>query len=214
MSNGNRHPLGKQIARNQRMIEELNKRESLKRQGLQQGSGSASQLTQNLDSVLPGGLLPGNVGAINRIIWPFWFTFSAPELIPNTTSQGFTTITQEAAFVWMAYTKSVFTVSGGVYTYVDPEQAGANGSTDGLKFSVRDSQSTRVFHNSPLDMDMIGSPQYPSVLPTPMMFLPNSNIEITYTNENPSVTYVPFLTFFGYRVRVEDAQNLLSTVVG
>jgi hypothetical protein len=63
-------------------------------------------------------------------------------------------------------------------------------------------------------MDMVGSPQYPSVLPTPMMFLPNSNIEITYTNENASVTYVPFITFFGYRMRVDDAQNLLSTVVG
>jgi hypothetical protein len=206
----NKHPL----ARNQRMIEEINRRMSLKRQGLPQDINSAKGLEQVVDEVIPNGLIPGNVGAINRIIWPFWFTFSAPELPPNVTSQGFTTITQEAAFVWMAYTKSVFTVNAGVYTYVDPEQAGANGSTYGLKFSVRDSQSTRVFHNTPLDMDMIGSPQYPSVLPTPMMFLPNSNIEITYANENATTTYVPFITFFGYRIRIDNAQDLLSTVVG
>lgn len=211
MSNG--HPLKKEFMRNQRMIEQMNKKLSLQRQGLVQNTG-ANSLERNLDKALPQNLVPGNVGAINRIIWPFWFTFTAPQLAPNVTSQGFVTITQEAAFVWMAYSKAVFTLAGGVYTYVDPEQAGASGSTDGLKFSIRDSQSTRVFHNTPLDIDQIGSPQYPSVLPTPMMFLPNSNIEITYANENPTVTYVPFITLFGYRVRVDDAQNLLSTVVG
>lgn len=213
MANDNSHPAKKEFLRNKKMIEELNKRQSLLKQGIQPNS-NPYDLKQNMDRALPNGLVPGNVGAINRIIWPFWFTFSAAELAPNVTTQSFTTVTQEAAFVWMAYSKAVYTVSAGVYTYVDPEQAGASGSTDGLKFSLRDAQSTRTFQNIPLDMDMVGSPQYISTLPTPSLFLPNSTIEVTYTNENATTTYVPFITLFGYRIRIEDANNLLSTVVG
>lgn len=208
----NKHPLARQeYERNQRMIEQMNKRASLEAQGLRANADSPYDMEKNLDQI---GMKAGNVGAINRIIWPFWFTFTAPQLAPNVTSQGFTTITQEAAFVWMAYSKVVFEFSGGNYSYVDPEQAGASGSTDGLKMAIRDAQSTRNLHNLPVDMDMIGHPQYPSVLPTPMLFLPNSTVEITYANENQTKTYVPFITLFGYRMRIEDAQNLLSTVVG
>lgn len=207
----NRHPLKDQYDRNQRMINELNKKQSLIKQGLPTNVAAPYDLKQSLNK---SGLEAGNVGAINRIIWPFWFPFTAPQLGPNETSQGFTTVTQEACFVWTSYTKSVFKLDGGVYTYIDPQNSSAAGSSDGLKMAIRDSQSTRNLHNLPLDIDMIGDPSYPSVLPTPMLFLPNSNIEITYTNENPSVTYVPFITLFGYRMRIEDAQNLLSTVVG
>jgi len=190
------------------------KRRSLQRQGLPSVQG-ASSLKQNLDQALPASLRPGNVGSINRVIWPFWFTFSAPELAPNSASQGFTTITQEAAFVWMSYTKSIYKKTAGpVYTYVDPDNYTAAGQTDGLKFTLRDAQSTRTFHNSPIEIDQIGNPQFPSVLPTPILFLPNSTIEITYQNDNASDTYVPFITMFGYRVRIEDAQKILSTVVG
>jgi hypothetical protein len=190
------------------------KRRSLQRQGLPQVSNAAT-LKQNLDKALPASLRPGNVGSINRVIWPFWFTFSAPELSPNSSSQGFTTITQEAAFVWMSYTKSVYKKTAGpVYTYVDPDNYTSTGQVDGLKFTLRDAQSTRTFHNTPIEIDQIGNPQFPSVLPTPILFLPNSTIEITYQNDNASDTYVPFITMFGYRVRIEDAQNILSTVVG
>jgi hypothetical protein len=61
---------------------------------------------------------------------------------------------------------------------------------------------------------MVGVPEFPSVLPTPILFLPNSTIEVTYQNDNATDTFVPFITLFGYRVRIEDAQNILSTVVG
>lgn len=190
------------------------KKKSLQRQGLPQVSSAAS-LKSNLDAALPATMRPGNVGSINRVIWPFFFTFTAPELSPNSSSQGFTTITQEAAFVWMSYTKAVYKKTAGpVYTYVDPDDYSAVGQTDGLKFTLRDAQSTRTFHNSPLEVDQIGNPQFPSVLPTPILFLPNSTIEITYQNDNAADTFVPFITLFGYRVRIEDAQKILSTVVG
>lgn len=203
----------RQKQRNLQMEAALKKR-SLQRQGLPTQQ-SASGLKETLDRALPATLRPGNVGSINRVIWPFWFTFSAPELAPNSSSQGFVTITQEAAFVMMSYSKAIYKKTAGpVYTYVDPNDYTSAGSVDGLKFTLKDAQSTRTFHNSPLEIDTVGVPEFPSVLPTPILFLPNSTIEITYQNDNASDTYVPFVTLFGYRVRIEDAQRILSTVVG
>jgi hypothetical protein len=46
------------------------------------------------------------------------------------------------------------------------------------------------------------------------MFLPNSTVEAIFSNKDAARTYVPFVTFFGYRVRIEDAQNILSTITG
>lgn len=204
----------RQKMRNAQMEADL-KRRSLGRQGLAKVDGAAT-LKQNLDRALPASLRPGNVGSINRVLWPFFFTFSAPELAPNSASQGFTTITQEAAFVWMSYSRAVYkkTVGPVQYTYVDPNDYAGAGQVDGLKFTFKDAQSTRVFHNQPLEIDAVGVPEFPSVLPTPILFLPNSTIEVTYQNDNLTDTYVPFITLFGYRVRIEDAQNILSTVVG
>lgn len=196
--------------RNQRMREQMRQR-----QGLVKQTG-ASSLKQNLDRSLPQNMRPGNVGSINRVFWPFWFTFTAPTLTPNSASQGFTTITQEAAFVLMSYSKAVYKKTAGPtqYTYIDPNDPSASGAVDGLKFTLKDSSSTRVFHNSPIEIDQIGHPEFPSVLPTPILFLPNATIEITYNNDHPTDTFVPFVTLFGYRVRIEDAQALLGTVVG
>lgn len=208
--------------RNARMQQQLRQRQTQtvtqaqmrKNQGLVQNTGAVS-LKANIDKSLAPNMRPGNVGAINRVFWPFWFTFTAPELTPSSSSTGFTTITQEAAFVWMAYSKAIYKKSAGpVYTYVDPNDETAAGAVDGLKFTLKDASSSRVFHNSPLEIDCVGNPEFPSVLPTPIMFLPNATIEISYTNDNSTETFVPFMTFFGYRVRIEDAQSLLGTVVG
>ncbi|MEO5348878.1 MAG: hypothetical protein H7836_04455 [Magnetococcus sp. YQC-3] len=202
-----------QAMRNQRMKQQLQHRQQARPQAKPQGAPS---LKQEMNTSLPAALRPGNVGAINRVIWPFWFTFTAPELAPNTSSQGFFTVTQEAAFVFMSMTKSVFkkTVGPTQYTYIDPNDETGAGQADGLKWTMRDAQSSRVFSNLPVEMDHFGHPDYPFVLSTPILFLPNSTIEMTYQNDNASDTYVPFITLFGYRVRVEDAQHLLGTVIG
>lgn len=203
------------------MSNEQNRNNRMRQQIMrQQGThplNSARDLSKHMDS-LPSFMRPGNVGAINEVIWPFWFTGTAPELAPGSSGTSFTTITQEAAFVMMAYTKAVYKRSGVlgsyVYTFVDSLNEEAVGQTDGLAFTIKDSASTRTFHNKPLEIDQVGGGEFPSVLPTPIMFLPNSNIEITYNNNNATDTYVPFITFFGYRVRVDEAQKLLSTVTG
>lgn len=201
--------------RNLKMEEHL-KRRSMQRQGLPASNNNAYDLQQTLEKSLPASLRPGNVGALNRVLWPFWFTFSAPELAPQTSSQSFVTITQEAAFVWMSMTKAVYRKTTGPtqYTYIDPNDETALGQADALKMTLRDAQSSRVFSNAPLEVDHIGHPDYPTILPTPIMFLPNSTIETTYQNDNATDTFVPRITLFGYRVRIEDAQNLLGLVVG
>jgi len=175
----------------------------------------ANDLEANLrnNPNLSSGMVPGNVGAINRVIWPFYFTTAFITLAPNTTINTGFTVTQEAAFIWMSYTKSVYELTGGTdYTYVDPDQPGAAGIAPGLSFTIHDSQSGRDFDNFPINLDGVGNPRWPTMFPKPTMFLPNSNIQISFNNSDVAKTYVPFITAFGYRIRIDDAQNILSLV--
>lgn len=182
------------------------------------GMGSqedAVNLNNNMRRSIPKHLMPGNVGDINRVIWPFWFTFSSPEVTPNQTSQASLSISQEAAFIWMAFSKVVYKKTGAQYVAIDPAQeATADGEANGLNFQFRDAQSSRVFSQTVLPLDAFGDPNFPSVLQTPIMFLPNSTVECVYSNSDATATYVPFITLFGYRVRLEDAQKIMSLVHG
>lgn len=194
--------------RNDRMLNQLRKR---------QQNNSATDLYRNIKRGVPSRLMPGNVGDINNIIWPFWFTFTAPELAPNQTATGSYSVTQEAAFIAMAYTKVVFKKTTGptVYTAIDPAQEDpATGEANGLKFQFRDAQSTRVFAKTVVPLDAFGDPRFPSVFQTPIMFLPNSTVECVYSNSDAAATYVPWITMFGYRVRLANAEQILSLIEG
>lgn len=175
-------------------------------------------LEQRMMNAKLGGLYPGNVGDINKVVWPFWFTFNAPVLTTGTSSTASFTVSQEAAFIWMSFSKVVFlrTGAGPAYTYtaIDPNDETVAGEANGLKVVFRDSQSSRTFQRNPMPLDAYGVPEYPTVLSTPMMFLPNSTIEAQYSNSDATNVYVPWITFFGYRVRVENAEEILSLVTG
>jgi len=192
--------------------------QQLDRRMKQQKGNSAPDLYRNIKSNIPTKLMPGNVGDINRVIWPFWFTFTAPELQPNQTSQASFSVTQEAAFIWMAFSKVVFKRTGGgpySYTAIDSNQEDPSvGEANGLTFQFRDAQSSRVFSQQPVPIDAFGDPNFPSVLQTPVMFLPNSTVECLYSNSDSSAIYVPHITMFGYRVRLENAEQILSMVTG
>lgn len=160
-------------------------------------------------------LRPGNLGDINRVVWPFWFTTTKVTLPPNTTGQGNVTITQEAAFIWLGYTKIVYLEqvgNPGAYNYIDPEQPDAAGKANNLTMSIRDSQSSRTFMNKSIDLNQIGTWKYPTILPTPQLLLPNSNMEFGFSNSDQNNTYRPFVCMYGLRVRIEDAKNILSTI--
>jgi len=44
--------------------------------------------------------------------------------------------------------------------------------------------------------------------------LPNQTMLINLSNTNPTETFRSFITVFGYRVRLDDAPSVLSTVSG
>lgn len=193
----------------------LLKQEESRRNGNIVG-GSPQGLKHDFSNLSPY-LRPGNLGDINKIVWPFWFTSSKVTLAPNTAAQGNITITQEAAFIWLSYVKCVFLEEDGgpgQYQYIDPDAAGAAGKQNGLTLLIRDSQSSRQFMNQPIDINQVGHWRYPTVLPTPQLLLPNTNLELSFQNNTNDLTYRPFVTLFGLRVRIEDAKNILSTISG
>lgn len=200
-----------------RMVESEEKRV---RQGINAVNGPRD-VAGNLRNHLPEWLAPGNVGDVNKVYWPYFFQPSSVEMAPasggvqSTGSMSFS-VTQEAAFVLMAITSTVFKKTTGPlqYTAIDPETTGANGKAPGLSFILADAQSRRQFMPSPLAFDHIGGSRFPFELQTPMLFLPNSTVMIDLYNTDTTNTYVPWLTFFGYRVRIEDAEQLLSLVSG
>lgn len=179
--------------------------------------GGAVDLHNELAEGLPPNLQPGNVGNLNKVIWPFWFTFTAPVLLPATGTNGFITISQEAAFIWMSMSKVVFKKTGPgpnhIYTAIDGAATDEDlASANDLTISIRDAQSSRVFMGSPIEIDNIGTGKDPSILPTPQFILPNATLECAFQNNHASNVYVPWITLFGYRLRVENSENLLSTI--
>lgn len=198
----------------------LQVQESLLRQG-QIPSYNARDVEKNLARSLGPILAPGNLGDINKIIWPYWFsTHLQPgaEVLSsasNPTLQTGFTVTQEAAFVLMSYSKAVYLVNDGLWVYLDPNDESSNvNSAPGLTFTLRDASSSRQFFNTPMNLAAQANPRFPTKLPRPVMMLPNQEMQVQFNNSHPSNEYVPFLTFFGYRMRVEDAQNFLGLVFG
>lgn len=190
-------------------------------QGIVPTTGARS-LQENMRRALPNSIVPGNVGDMNKIVWPFWFTAQTPELPPAvggtaTQSTSSFTVTQEAAFILTDITKAVFihtTPAPGndQFTYVDAAGSGATPKTPGLTAVFQDAQSSRVFMNRPMSFDSLGYAQFPTEMPAPQLFLPNSVVQVQLFNNNPTNAYIPWLTFFGVRCRVEDAQEILSLV--
>jgi hypothetical protein len=180
-------------------------------------NNSAQQLDYNMSNALGPLLAPGNIGDINSVIWPFYFSTDLPEN-PIGNNESFQTgfsVTQEAAFIWMSYTKAIYLVEGEApnesWTYLDPAQ---QPSAPGLVFTLRDGSSSRQFINTPINMDTYGNPRFPTKLPRPVMLLPNQVMQVAFTNNHPTNVYVPVITAFGYRIRIDQASKLLSLVYG
>lgn len=202
-------------------------RESQLKQGQRQLNGfgrmgsdnnPAANLQANIANSAGSMLTPGNIGDINSVIWPFYFPTDLLDspLEPNQTFQTGFSVTQEAAFIMMSFSKSVYLVEGEdpdqTWTYLDPDQQ--NPSAPGLTFTLRDQSSSRQLFNQPIPMDGYGNPRFPTKFPRPVMLLPNQVMQIEFTNSHASNVYYPIITTFGYRIRIDQAQNLLSLVYG
>jgi hypothetical protein len=225
MDMNNNHPVSKYLMQQKQMLtnnlkqlevqmnKEANQLKNLQAQGNQVPTAGPKTMQHNLMSVA-AKLRPGNLGDINQVVWPFWFTTGKATLAPNTTVQSNITITQEAAFIWLGHTKATFLKEAGsdTYQYIDPEQPDSAGKANNLTMSIRDSQSSRTFMNKSIDLNQVGTWKYPTILPTPQLLLPNSNIEFQFANSDQNNTYRPWITIYGLRVRIEDAKNILSTI--
>jgi len=194
-------------------------RENLKRRLAKYNRPMSGQPESDINQ-LPLHERPGNIGDIDKVIWPFFFTFTSPTLAAQTGANAFISVTQEAAFIWMKVSKVVFIkeeIAAPIYRYTAIDSNNPNEllrCAHDLKISIRDAQSSRVFFATAQEIDHFGTGSEPTVLPTPQLFLPNSTIECVYQNDHASRVYIPFITLFGYRVRIDKANEILSTITG
>lgn len=195
---------------NDKRTAELDRLENTLRQGLVPNK-STQDLERNISRNMMNAFVPGNVGDINKVLWPFWFSTDLTLLEPGQNVPLRFSVTQEAGFAYMSLTKTVFDFDDvtNELTYVDPDEP-VIGESPGLSYILRDPQSGREFHNIPQSLDMVGNPRWPAALPVPYFYLPNSNVEFSVINSHPTNIYYVQITLFGYRVRVEDARQILS----
>lgn len=201
--------IGNMVTAKERNIME---KESLMRQGQVPNQGP-QDLEKNMRRNLGPMLAPGNLGDINKVIWPYYFSTEVPTspIAANETFQTGFSVTQEAAFVLMSFTKAIYVESGLIWQYLNPnDESTLTNQAPNLTFTLRDGSSSRQFYNQPMQMQNYGNPRFPTKLPRPVMLLPNQVMQVAFVNSNASLSYIPRMTFFGYRIRIEDAQNFLS----
>lgn len=179
-------------------------------------NGSAANLQDKFQRGILAGFQPGNIGDINSVIWPFFFQFSASDVNPNQSVIQSFSVTQEAGFLIRQISQSSFLKTGPNYSYIDPFLADESlNSANGLVFGLQDAQSTRQYNGRALeDISMLGSANFPTIYPSTVFLLPNQTMQLTLANNDPVNVYRTFVTVFGYRVRVANAQQMLSTVSG
>jgi hypothetical protein len=170
-------------------------------------------LKSSLAKIIPPHMMPGNVGGYNKVTWPFWnqvnFDFGTnPTWSSNTRSTQSYQVSQESAFLLMA-------ISRKTYSYTTASELAP------IQFEIRDRQSSRQLNDAPIPLQAIGKKSKPTILPTPMLIMPNAFIDVTITSWLPvgvsqatTGTGKIQISFFGYRIRVEDADKILSSVFG
>lgn len=177
---------------------------------------SGSGLRKHLGDFLPPSLMPGNVGGLNAVSWDFYYstnfdlsTFPGWPLVTNAFRQTASfQVSQEAAHMFMAISRHNNDYDGG-------------GDLGPWQIELRDRQSSRFFNNAPIPIQMIGQHGWPTILPVPMLIMPNAFMDITMTNflangvtqnVGPTSTGLSQFTLYGYRIRVEDADKVLSSI--
>ena len=177
---------------------------------------NVKNLKQTLGASLPSFMVPGNVGGINEVTWPFLFQanldFGAnPSLADNVFARSFYQVDQEAAFLIMGISRAHQTdAAGASATILAP-----------IQIELIDRQSSRRFNSAPIPLQMIGQNSLPSIMPVPFYLQPNAAIDIVASGIPAAANPVDFsgsgefqLSFFGYRIRTEDAGKVLSTIFG
>jgi hypothetical protein len=168
-------------------------------------------LKQELVHKLPAYLMPGNVGDLNSVSWPFFFSiefdFNDDPTLSNAIRQFQQfRVDQEAAFIWNSL-------------FLDTNAYSTAGFRGPYQFIIRDRQSSRQLNDAAIPLQMIGTKANPAILPTPFLIMPTALIETEMTSWLPagvsqatSGSSKIQLTYGGYRVRIQDAHKVLSTI--
>lgn len=167
-------------------------------------------------SKLPDDLRAGNIGDITKVYWNFFFSSEGANVPTDSVVTDNIKITQEALFAMKEIRFTVFEkvdigVEEYVYKYVDMYQR--DEIANGLYVELIDAQSNRTLNDQPMPISALGCPDRPFVLPKPYMFLPNSIMDIKFTNTSDK-NYFVFAMLNGYRIRFENQSELLSLARG
>lgn len=206
-------------------IDSLNR---MKNQLLRQGRGldarrealstlpqiNKTDLRGSLKEFIPEHLMPGNVGAFTSVVWPFWFPVDF-DFGTNPTIQG-GGITQQIQNFQVTQEGAILLI--GISRQADSYST--SGHLGPWTVEIRDNQSARQFNDRPIPIQMIADGKgRPTKLPIAMMLMPNALIQVTMSNwlpggvvQNTTGSGHHQFAFFGYRVRIEDAEKVLSTV--
>jgi len=173
------------------------------------GGGDIQKLERSFRQFLPESHIPGNVGGLNRVAWDFNFVvdfdFGIAPAFDNTVSQTqeFQN-TQEAAFIILASSRA------------SSSDVAAKAP---LTIDFKDRQSSRFLMDRPIPFQALGSRSRESIMTTPFLLMPNAKLQVTIAGFTtfPVTVAGPNahqLRFFGYRIRVEDADKVLTAVFG
>lgn len=205
--------VGRMVAAITKKDLDLQKKEMTLAQG-----GGPGELARKM-SQMPIYLAPGNVGDVNKVIWPSFFPTEVVRLAPNQQVDTGFSVSKTAAFIMVAYIKAIYLeedLGGGnfSYTYIDPDDPAGSGDAPDLSFAFRNSSSTREHMDTTVNLDHVGNPRWPTFLYAPQMVFPNQNIEVSFFNDHPTNIYRASLTFYGIRIRIDESYDLLSSVFG
>lgn len=175
-------------------------------------ANSVKQLRSTLNSILPEYMVPGNVGGLTEVCWPFYFQTNIdlgqdPSIVSNNIVRGFFQVDQEAGFIMQSVGVSYGSDAAGLSACPNAP----------LKVEFIDRQSSRRFNSLPMPIQMIGYNSNPSVFPTGMYVQPNAFIDVEVSGiPDVAQTFqgsglIQF-SFFGLRIRTEDQGAVLSTI--
>lgn len=170
-----------------------------------------ASLEAQLSNTLPD-MTAASLRDVNQIIWPFTFSTGFIKTSPTKSfAEKNITITAEAGFVATKIVKQVFErIAPNVFKMVDSKDYTA-AQIDSLKIALSDPQSGRNFFRNPMPIQSIGDAFFPTKLEGRPMILPNSALRVEFYNDGAK-EYYSNISIIGYRIRVENAQELLSLV--
>lgn len=173
--------------------------------------GTVEELAALLRKTLPYYLYPGNVGQLEKVAWPFYYTYNFdfgtdPTYTVESQRQQRIEISQEAAFIAMAVSVD----------YGDNSPASFRAP---VTLRMVDTQSSRQLNDRNVPIQTFGRYSNPTVMNTGFLVMPNSSLTLNLETNVPEGFQVPTVgdgsfqvVVSGVRVRVDAFRNVLSTV--